>query len=213
MLIYALIRQREPFGVPGPLFIMTGVLPFFMMRNTSTRCTDAVSANSAFFIHRQVKPVDTVLVRAAVEGFLYTFVTMLILSGANLIGYPSIPADPLTALFAFAFMWLAGAGMGLVFSALSSLFPEVGKVIKMLNRPLYMASCIFFPSLWVPQPYRDWIMLNPFAHGVESLRAAFFPIYHVPPQTSLIYLAWFGQIVVLLGLALHIRFAKRFMER
>jgi capsular polysaccharide transport system permease protein len=56
-------------------------------------------------------------------------------------------------------------------------------------------------------------MLNPFAHGVESMRAAFFPIYQVSPQTSLIYLTWFGLIIVFFGLALHIRFAKRFLER
>ena len=46
MLIFAFIRQREPFGVPGPMFIMTGVLTFFMMRNAFTRCTDAVTANA-----------------------------------------------------------------------------------------------------------------------------------------------------------------------
>lgn len=213
MLIFALIRQREQFGVPAPLFIMTGVLAFFMMRNTFIRCTDAVSANAAFFIHRQVKPVDTVLVRAAVEGFLYIIVAMLLLSGTTFIGYPSIPDDPLAALLAFGLMWLVGAGMGLLFSALSSLAPEIGKVVKMLNRPLYIASCVVFPSMLIPQPYQDWVMLNPFAHGVESMRAAFFHIYQVSPQTSLIYLAWFGLMVVFFGLALHIRFAKRFLER
>ena len=213
MLIYAFIRQREPFGVPGPLFIMTGVLAFFMMRNTFIRCTDAVSANTAFLIYRQVKPVDTVLVRAGVEGFLYMIVAMLLLLGANLIGYPCIPDDPLTALLAFALMWLVGAGMGLVFSAFSSLFPEIGKLVKMLNRPLYMVSCVVFPSMLIPQPYQNWIMLNPLANGVESMRVAFFPIYQASPQTSLIYLAWVSLIIIFLGLALHIRFAKRFMER
>jgi capsular polysaccharide transport system permease protein len=48
---------------------------------------------------------------------------------------------------------------------------------------------------------------------VESMRAAFFPIYKVAPQTSLIYLAWFALITVFLGLTLHIRFARRFKER
>jgi capsular polysaccharide transport system permease protein len=213
MLLYATIRQREPFGVPGPLFIMTGVLNFFMMRNTFSRCTDAAAANAPFFTYRQVKPVDTVIVRAAVEGFLYIIVATLLFTSIGVISYPSIPDDPLFALIAFALMWLAGAGMGLVFSAFSSLVPEIGKTVKMLNRPLYIASCVVFPSMLIPQPYQDWVMFNPFAHGVESMRAAFFPIYKVAPQTSLIYLAFFAQVTVFFGLVLHIRFAKRFKER
>jgi capsular polysaccharide transport system permease protein len=213
MLIYAFIRQREPFGVPGPLFMMTGILAFFMMRNTFIRCTDAVSANTAFLIYRQVKPVDTVLVRAVVEGFLYLIEAMILLVGANFFGYSTIPDDPVTALLAFGLLWVIGTGMGLVFSAFSSLFPDIGKTVKMLNRPLYMGSCVVWPSLFIPQPYQDWIILNPIVHGVEAMRAAFFPFYHVPSQISLIYLAWVSQIIVFLGLALHISFAKRFMER
>jgi capsular polysaccharide transport system permease protein len=65
----------------------------------------------------------------------------------------------------------------------------------------------------IPPDYRDWVMLNPFAHGVESMRTAFFPLYQVAPQTSLGYLAVFGQLMVFLGFALHIRFARRFRER
>jgi capsular polysaccharide transport system permease protein len=212
MLIYAFIRQREPFGVPGPIFILTGVLPFFMMRNTFANCTDAVKNNAAFFIYRQVKPVDTVLVRAAVEGFLYIFISLVLLSIAGMAGYQVVPNDPLSVLLAFGLMWFAGFGMGLVFSALSSLAPEIGKFVKMMNRPLYMTSCVVYPSILIPQPYQDWIMLNPFAHGVESMRSAFFPIYRAAPQNSLVYLAVCGQLMVFLGFALHIRFAKRFRE-
>ena len=121
--------------------------------------------------------------------------------------------DPLSALLAFALMWLIGSGMGLIFSALSSLAPEIGKVVKMVNRPLYLASCVVFPSKLIPQPYQDWVMLNPFVHGVESLRAAFFPTYQVAPQLSLAYLAFCGQLTVFLGLILHLHFASRFKER
>jgi capsular polysaccharide transport system permease protein len=213
MLLFEFIRNRNPFGVPGPMFIMTGVLTFMVMRNAFTRSAEAVNANAAFLSFRQVKPVDTVLVRAALEGFLLIIVALLLFLGANLFGYQAVPRDPIGVVIAFVLMWLTGVGMGLVFSVVSSLVSEIGKIVKMLSRPLYIASCVVWPSMMIPSIYRDWIMLNPFAHGVESMRMAFFDSYIVAPQTSLVYLAISGQIIVFFGLALHRRFAKRLIER
>jgi capsular polysaccharide transport system permease protein len=209
MLIFALIRHRDPFGVPGPMFIMTGLLAFLIMRNAFGRSTEAIKANAALFAYRQVKPVDTVLVRAALEGVLLIIVALILLLGAGLLNYQAVPHDPLAALAALVLMWLAGTGMGLIFSVGTFLIPEIGKVVNMLNRPLYLASCVIFPSMLIPQPYRDWIMLNPFAHGVESMRLAFFPPYQAASGTSLVFLCVFGMIAVFLGISLHIRFAKR----
>lgn len=213
MLIFGLTSHRQSFGVPGPMFVMTGVLAFIMMRNAFSRSTAAVNANVALFAYRQVKPVDTVIVRAALEGFLLIIVALLLLSGAAMIGYSIVPHDPLAALLAFALMWQAGLGLGLVFSVGTFLVPEIGQVVDMLNRVLYFVSCVLWPSMLIPQPYQDWVMLNPFAHGVESLRKAFFFSYQAAPQTDLAYLAAFGQIAVFLGLSLHIRFAKRLAAR
>jgi capsular polysaccharide transport system permease protein len=213
MLLFGLIRHRDPFGVPGPMFIMSGVLTFMMMRNPFSRSAEAIRANAALFAYRQVRPVDTVIIRAALEGFLLIIVAMLLLFGSNMIGYEAVPHDPLAVFLAFALMWQAGLGMGLLFSVGTFLAPEIGKVVNMLNRPLYLASCVMFPSMLIPQPYRDWVMLNPFAHGVEAMRAAFFFSYQAASQTSLSYLALFGQLTVFLGLSLHMRFAKRLTAR
>jgi capsular polysaccharide transport system permease protein len=213
MLLFGVLRHRDPFGVPGPMFIMTGVLTFMMMRNPFSRSTEAVKANAALFAYRQVKPVDTVLVRASLEGVLLIIVSLILLFGAAMIDYEAIPRDPLGALLACAFMWQAGLGMGLLFSVGTFMAPEIGKVVNMLLRPLYFASCVMFPSMLIPQPYRDWVMLNPFAHGVEAMRAAFFFSYKVASQTSLSYLALFGQLTVFFGLSLHMLFAKRLTAR
>src|SRR5678810_736691 len=54
-------------GADTAVFVALGVLGFFVPRNILLRSMDAISQNAALYAYRQVKPVDTVLVRAALE--------------------------------------------------------------------------------------------------------------------------------------------------
>jgi capsular polysaccharide transport system permease protein len=44
---------------------------------------------------------------------------------------------------------------------------------------------------------------------VEILRGGFFPHYHVVPEADLSVLLGFGLVTVFLGLALHVRYARK----
>lgn len=209
MVIFSIMRLRSIGGIDTTVWLMIGLLAFFMFRHTATQVMNAVSANKALFAYRQVKPVDTVLVRAALEGLLMTCVTALFLFGAGLYGLNVIPADPLAVFEAFFAMWLMGMGFGLVASVASELVPELGRIVNLIMMPLYMISGVMFPLAIVPQPYRDWLLLNPLAHGLEAARLGFAPHYHAVPELSLAYLYACALVTIFLGLALHRRFAIR----
>ena len=214
MVIFGVIRQHTVGGVDGAMFIMTGVLGFFAFRNASARATNAVGANAALFAYRQVLPVDAVLVRAALEFVLLFFVAVIVLGGASVAGYEALPQDPLRVVQAGAGLWLVGVGAGLVFSVGVELVPEIGRFLDFFfNRSLYFASGIFFPPLGIPQPYRDWLMLNPLLHGVEAVRIGFFHQYQTTPDVDLGYLYGFALVTIFLGLALHARFALRLVTK
>src|SRR5688572_30231376 len=67
--IRVVLRQRVFGGMDPILFIVLGVLGFFVARNIINRSFDAVSQSLALYAYRQVKPVDTILMRSVVEGF------------------------------------------------------------------------------------------------------------------------------------------------
>ncbi len=196
-------------GVDGGLFITTGVLGYLITQHTAMRSKEAINANAALFTYRQVLPVDTVLVRAALEAVLLTISALFLLTGLGLLGYNVIPRDFLGVTMAFAMLWLAGIGLGLVLSVAGGLFPEVGKVTDMLFRPLYFVSGVMYPPSAIPPAYQDWLLLNPLVHGIELIRAAFFPQYHTVSGVSVTYIAGFTMVTMCLGLALHVRFATR----
>lgn len=213
MVLHHLIFHRVTAGVDGAMFIATGLLAFFLFRNTALRSMDAVNANSALFAYRQVLPVDTVLVRAALEGFLTCMVALVLLSGASLLGFTVMPDNGLLVLAAAAALWVSGIGLGLTFSVIRELVPEFSKLVNMLLRPLYFLSGIMFAAMAIPQPYRDWMLYNPLLHGIESVHAGFFAQFYPASGVSLAYIWGFALLTVFLGLALHIRFAQRMVAQ
>lgn len=213
VLFFTVIRQREMAGVDITLFLIVSILSFFLVRNVATRSMDAITANVPLFAYRQVKPVDTVLVRAALEALLIAVVMIVIIGGVGLFGHNILPHDPLQVIYALSVLAFSGLGFGLVFSAVGSLVPEIARVGRMIFRPLYILSAVIYPAFIIPKPYRDLMMWNPLVHGMESVRAGFFSTYRQVPETNLSYLAGFALISVFLGLVLQVRFQQRLLAR
>jgi capsular polysaccharide transport system permease protein len=213
LVIFTIIRVRTVGGIDTTVWLMTGMLAFFMFRRTGTQVMNAISANQALFTYRQVKPVDTLLVRGGLEGLLMIVVASILLAGAALFGHSVAPADPLAVIEAFLGLWLVGMGFGLVTSVASELVPELGRIINFIMMPLYLVSGVIFPLSAVPPPYRDWLLLNPVAHGLEAVRLGFAPHYHAVPELSISYIYGFALVSIFLGLALHRRFAFRLVTQ
>lgn len=207
--LFSTIRLRVIGGIDTSVWIMVGLLAFFMFRRPAQRAMNAVSASQPLYTFRQVKPVDVVLVRATLEGFLMSVIASVLLVGAALYGLPVIPSDMLMVLGAALGLWLCGLGFGLVTSVAAELVPEIGRLINLTAQPLYFFSGILFPLDKLPSPYREWLLLNPLAHGVEAARLGFAPLYHAFPETSLAYLYCWAIGIVFFGLALHNRYASR----
>jgi capsular polysaccharide transport system permease protein len=211
--LFGFVLQRLISGIDGGLFISTGVLGFFLARNTAMRIKDAIHANATLLTYRQVLPVDTVLVRAALEAVLFMVSALFLFTGLGLLGYQVFPYDFLQVMLAFTALWLAGIGLGLMLSVASELIPEVGRVVGLLMGPLYFISGVMYPASAIPPAYQSWFLLNPFVHGIEAVRAGFFPQYHTVPGVSISYLLGFAMFTVCIGLALQIRFAARLVAQ
>ena len=213
LFIYTVIRVRTIGGIDTTIWLMVGLLTFFMFRRTATQLMNAVDANRALFSYRQVKPIDTVLMRGVLEGFLMVIISIVLLAGAALFGHSIVPANPLAVLEAVFGVWLVGMGFGLVTSVASELIPELGRTISLVMMPLYVISGVMVPLAAIKQPYRDWLMYNPIAHGIEAARLGFAPYYHAVPELSLGYVYGFALISIVIGLALHRRFAMRLLTQ
>jgi capsular polysaccharide transport system permease protein len=211
--VFTMFRQRLTPGADTLVFIIVGVMCFFMPRNMMMRAMEGIDSNESLYAFRQVKPVDTVIVRAMLEGVLEGIIFLVIFTGAGLLGAPVRPADPLGALQALGALWLTGLGLGLIFSVLGNLVPEFGRLLRLFVSPVYIISGVMFPLALLPPALRDAALMNPLVHGIESARLAFMPAYLMPPGIDLAYLVQFAVVMIFIGLLLQVRYRADLVGR
>jgi capsular polysaccharide transport system permease protein len=202
-------RMRHIDGAEFIPWMIVGLLGFYLVRENMMRPIGAIDANKGLFAYRQVKPIDPVLVRCYLEGLLKSFIFILFIIGATLLGFELIPAAPLEGIFVWFSLWCLGLSAGLIFSVLAGMVPEIGKVLRIISMPLLIISGVIFPLNFLPHELLVYVMWNPIVHGLESLRGAFFPLYRPITGTSLLYLWYWILGMATLGLMLHVRFELR----
>lgn len=196
-------------GADHVQWLVAGLMGFYLFRDGMVRSLGAVDANKGLFAYRQVKPVDPVLVRNALEGVLQTMVLLLLTGAVGLLGHEAYPFDPLSSMLAWASLWFLGLGAGLVTSVGATLIPEIGTIVRLSGLPLLLASGPLVPVQAVPHLAQQYLLWNPILHGIESLRLGFFVGYTTASNIDLLYLWYWALTMIALGLALHVRFAAR----
>lgn len=211
LVIFTVVRVSVVGGVNTGMWLLMGLIGFFMFRRTAVQSQHAINANKALFTYRQVKPVDTVMVRAALEGLLLLVAASLLLLFYALLGKTDLPSDPLRVVLSLFGLWLIGLGFGLIASVATALIHSLEKVFELIMMPLYFLSGVLVHTASVPQPFRGWLLLNPITHGVESARLGYAPAYNASSGNSMAYLYGCAIVLIFIGLALHRQFARRLM--
>ena len=210
--LWGMMRKNSLGGINVTMWIILGMLSFFLFRRTSVQTLHALDCNKAFFAFRQVRPFDVALMRASVEAFSMFFISSSILGVAALAGLEVLPDDPIKVLLALAGLWLFGLGYGLVTSVCMRLVPDSGHIFQIFMMPLYIISGVIMPVAYIPMPYRDWLLWNPLVHGLELVRLGFFSNYHTL-DVSFSYLFSWVLLSITLGLTLYRAFETRLVTQ
>ena len=69
--IFGYIMHRTMPDISFPVFLLNGLIPFFIFSSISKRSVGAIEANQGLFNYRPVKPIDTIIARALLETLIY----------------------------------------------------------------------------------------------------------------------------------------------
>jgi capsular polysaccharide transport system permease protein len=189
-------------GVPGVhpfIFGIVSYLPFFTFRSVLARAPGTLRSNLPLLYHSQIKLLDVVLARHALEmAALIVIMTVLVMGIAFWGDMPpySVPVLLIGLLLVFGF----AHGCGLIAAAVASVFPVWQRLLPVLvfiTMPLsgaMIALHMLDPSL------RELLLWNPQAHMHEMVRHGVFGD-RIKCYFDIGYAAFWVTVANLLGLA------------
>jgi len=201
-IVYMAFLRTNPVGTSLALFFVTGIIPYFIYEKTAHRLTGAITANRALLHLSLVKHTDVILARALLELATLSIVLILLLLGLYGLGQLiNVVIQPLIVMHAMALLWLLALGIGAMNAVLSTVMKSWETIFKMMTRPLYLLSGVFFMTERVPPPFGEYLRYNPLVHGIDLFRSGFFPGYG-RYTIDVTYLSSFGVIALVFGFAL-----------
>lgn len=200
--IFGFIMHRTMPDISFPVFLLNGIIPYFIFSNITNRSVGAIEANQGLFNYRPVKPIDTIIARAVLETLIYAAVYILLMLVVWMAGEYFEVTNLLQLVATWGLLILFSCGIGLIFMVVGRTFAETQKFLPILLKPLYFISCIMFPLHSIPKDYWPYLLWNPLVHAVELSREAVMPGY-VSEGVSLTYLALCTLATGFIGLALY----------
>ena len=200
--IFGFIMHRTMPDISFPVFLLNGLIPYFLFNSIATRSTGAIEANRGLFSYRPVRPIDTIIARAVLEVIIYVGVYLVLMSIVGALGESFSFSNILLLASTWLLLTMLSIGVGLIFMVLGNAFPETEKFLPIIIKPLYFISCVMFPLHAIPKDFWPYLLWNPLVHAVELSREAVVSGY-VSEGISLNYLAFCTLIIFFLGLAFY----------
>ena len=202
------LRHGSP--IPIVAFAVTGYSSVLMWRNSANRCGGAVAQNKPLLFHRNVRVIDVLLTRIALEigGATGSFIVLSTLF--TFVGWMPLPEDLLMVVCGWVMLAWFGASLALLIGAGTA----YSEIIERLWHPaaylLFPLSGAAFMVEWLPVGMQKFVMLLPMVHGVEMLREGYFG-HVVPTHYDIGYMASCCLVLSVAGLYL-VRQANRRVE-
>lgn len=177
VLFVYILGRRVPVGGSIVLFMLTGMLPYFLYNKLASYLTSAIPSNKTLLNLPPVKPLDVLLSRAILEASTYLLVGIIMLTTLFLVtgDEQTIPRNPLGLAVATAVIVLFGFGLGAINSTVQAYFSHWAAIFGLVFGPLYLLSGVWFLPAEVPPPLRDYLLYNPILHLVLWFRTGFYP--------------------------------------
>jgi capsular polysaccharide transport system permease protein len=126
------------------------------------------------------------------------------------LGQVSLPHDMLKILGGWSILAVQSTGLAWILAALALRSDAVERIVPVLQYGLIPVSGAFVMAAWLPQEYRDILLIVPFPHAVEMVRAGVFGEF-VPTYYNVSYALFWALGMNLLALLLLAR-ARHHLE-
>jgi lipopolysaccharide transport system permease protein len=214
-LIFGRIVKVPTDGLPPVLFYMGGMVAWNYFTACFFKTSNSLAGNAGLFgkvyFHRLIVPLSAVassLISFAIQ--LFIFIAMIV--GFGISGSPVRPGIWILSLPLLVILLAGyGLGFGLITSALTARYRDLGQLVGFGMQMLMFATPIIYPSSTIGPQYRWLMQLNPLATIVEAFRLGFLGTGTVSARllladTLLLF------VVLAVGISLFTRAERTFLD-
>ena len=176
--LFSMVGRQPPFGSSLALFFATGILTLQFFSELSNKLMTVFDANKALLTYPIIKAVDTLLARVLLILATYLLIMVLFYGVLFILDLARLPAHPDQLILAFLATALFGFGFGTLNAVIVSLWDTWAQIEKILTRPLFFISGIFYVPSQLPPQAREFLQWNPILHLVEWFRHGYYPNYN-----------------------------------
>lgn len=175
--VFFIIGRQSPYGESLSLFFATAILTLELYNKLSVSLMRAFTSNKSLLTYPMVKETDTLFARFLLIACTFVLINLLFYGALISLGWASIPAHPEKIVLAYLATCALGFGAGTLNAILYQRREAWQHVEKIVARPLFFMSGVFYiPSLLPPEAVTI-LRWNPILHLVEWTREGYYMNY------------------------------------
>jgi len=174
VLIKTFLFASSDSGFDFGIFLALNFTAFSMFKNIVTKSMNAFQANSALFVYKQVKPIDTIIARTLIEVFITGIIILIFLFIGYYFEFDMYVKNLNMVALGFLFLILFSFSFGLFLALMNSYTDSVAKVIGFLMTALMFFSAIFYSIEMLPSEFQEILLYNPLTHFMEMIHGYYF---------------------------------------
>ncbi|MBZ7954615.1 ABC transporter permease [Campylobacter sp. W0018] len=197
-------HQVMPEGISIFMFLISGIMPFFMFRSIVIQLMNGIGANLALFAYKPVKPIHVFIARALLEFCIYFVIFIVVLFFAGWFFHLEvIPRDFLGVSFCIFLLFCSSFSLGICFAVVWHFVEPLRTLLVYFSVVVYWTSAIILPTWLTPRFLLDILYYNPLLHVIELLRYYFFENYPLADDYNNYYIIFWIIFLLFIGLVVY----------
>ncbi|MBU3031480.1 ABC transporter permease [Paracoccus marinaquae] len=206
-LIFSFGFRSPPLGTDFAIFYATGVVPFMAFLGISNKLGLTIRQAKPLLAYPAVTYMDAILAKVFFNTITQLLVAYVVFSSITLMLDTRTDPQLFEIALAFAMTFTFAIGIGMLNCFLFTAFPWWQQIWSIVNRPLFLLSCIFFIFDDVPDQVQPYLWFNPLVHVVGQMRKGFYISYR-GDYVSPLYVFAVGLVLMVIGLLLLHRYHR-----
>lgn len=182
-----------------PVYFLCGWCMFTFFSSAITMSMNSLKGNKNI-LQRTPAPKHIFILGSIISEFFNFIIMAMLLVGVMIITHTSFYFPHiLFSIIPIIFLFILTTGLGLMLSVVCVYYTDVQYLWTVISTMLMYASAIFYPIDIIPEPYRQFIMLNPILWAIDQFRCFIF-VGTFPQFMNIINLLLVSCIILIFGI-------------